>query len=78
MNIPNIPTDSLYKFWTLAGLILFLVCLIFPGILLNDLMKHTNRVSAESRELDVDHNLLDRNIKLLENAANTEDTLLKV
>ena len=30
MNVPNLPTDNLYKFIALTGIVLFLVALIYP------------------------------------------------
>jgi hypothetical protein len=33
MELPNLPTDNLYKFLAIVGLILFLVAFLYPGII---------------------------------------------
>ena len=37
MNIPNLPTDNLYKFMALSGLAIFLLSIVFPLRQVNDI-----------------------------------------
>lgn len=33
MQIPNIPTDNLYKFLSLSGIAIFMFCIVYPEYL---------------------------------------------
>lgn len=46
-NLPDLPTDSLYKFLALLGMVLFLARVIVPKILVNRLRDYVNELMIE-------------------------------
>ncbi len=47
MEIPNLPTDSLYKFMSISGLVLVVLGLIMPRFLLDDLREEQNQLQLK-------------------------------
>ncbi len=52
MNIPNLPTDNLYKFIALSGIIITLFCSIIPHIILNEIIDDIDTIQTERGELE--------------------------
>ena len=59
MNIPNLPTDNLYKFIALTGVVLFLTFLIYPSFRAIELNEKIYLIDAESRKLDIESSNLE-------------------
>jgi hypothetical protein len=43
-TVPNLPTDNLYKFYAISGIVLILFTLTFETIILRDLEEKSNRI----------------------------------
>lgn len=85
MNIPQLPTDNLYKFMALVGVLVTLASLLFPGYQLFEIgrqqitaetefevLKERGRLlEAETEDLDRERNELSRDIVELKNRHNT-------
>ncbi len=56
---PTIPTDNLYKFFAISGLVILLVCAIYPAMI-------TARVSTSAAEVIATRQLLDYQVEELE------------
>jgi len=52
MNLPNLPTDNLYKFVALSGLVIFLLSVIYPQTEVWDIEIEILRLSGEGKEID--------------------------
>lgn len=55
MNIPNFPTDNLYKFISISGMILFLVSLFYPTYLGNKLNNDIAIYNGEIKKLSIEN-----------------------
>ncbi len=62
MNIPNLPTDNLYKFLALFGLVLFLFCNIYPTTKLNKVEEEVIKIKTEIGEIDLEIDFLEEEI----------------
>ncbi len=51
MNIPNLPTDNLYKFLALSGVVIFLFFNIYPAHLLGEIKEEISTIETEKGEL---------------------------
>ena len=66
MNIPNIPTDNLYKFISIFGLIIFLLSLIGPRLLI-----HSHRL--QEFEMNESILILEERLKQISKEVNSLD-----
>lgn len=51
MNIPSLPTDNLYKFLALSGLLILAISLFYPQHKKTELLLKRNDISVEERKL---------------------------
>jgi hypothetical protein len=58
MQIPNLPTDNLYKFMATSGVVSIIVCLILVSITSNDKHKEFNNIYTEYLLLDYEIGVL--------------------
>ena len=54
MNIPNLPTDSLYKFIALSGLFILIFSVVYPLYQENELRQRSLALEGEIEVLKVD------------------------
>lgn len=54
MNFPNLPTDSLYKFCALAGLIVTTLSIVLPNIALHNLTLELIKTNGEIKVLEAE------------------------
>jgi hypothetical protein len=66
VNIPNLPTDNLYKFMALLGTVLVVLSVWFPMTRLLEVDQKLIDVDAEGKILDLDMKSLERESKDLE------------
>jgi len=66
MNIPNIPTDNLYKFIALSGVVVFLFFNIYPGIMIREVHDEIAQITTEQGELKLEVQFLEARKKELE------------
>jgi len=52
MQIPNLPTDNLYKFFALAGVVIIITCLIIPTYLIRNIKYEIVETETEMGEID--------------------------
>lgn len=62
MNIPNPPTDNLYKFISISGLLIFLVSFIFPRYLNKEYVLLYGEIKGELRSMENEIESLDNSI----------------
>ncbi|MCB9185813.1 MAG: hypothetical protein H6601_03620 [Flavobacteriales bacterium] len=62
MNIPNLPTDSLYKFMALSGLVLLLFSNVYPRYLIDQIEEERNSIISEigKHSIEINHLSEDR------------------
>ncbi|MHC2992004.1 hypothetical protein OB13_10540, partial [Pontibacter sp. HJ8] len=51
MNVPNLPTDNLYKFIALSGLLISISCIVTPSIISKQILDELIAIEAEADEL---------------------------
>jgi hypothetical protein len=66
MNFPNLPTDNLYKFCALAGLIATILSIVLPNIALHNLNLELIKTNGEIKVLEAES----RHFKAAENKDN--------
>jgi len=76
MNINGLPTDNLYKFISLFGLVLFLTSLIFPYSKLSPLEIEKAELENEKELLSFDIDVLDKKIEFLKKNNDVEKLLV--
>ncbi len=54
MNIPNLPTDNLYKFMALSGLVIFLLATIYPILYFDKISDEVFEIGTEMGILDIE------------------------
>lgn len=54
MNIPNLPTDNLYKFIALTGVVLFIISLLLPEYLIRQYRDDIELYNGDVRKLGVE------------------------
>jgi len=74
LSIPNLPTDNLYKFYAISGIVLILFTLTFETIVLTNLDEKSHKISetiniyqTESKHLKNDVESLLNKAELLKN-----------
>ena len=75
MNIPNLPTDNLYKFLALSGVVISLFFNIYPDYVLDEIREEVTKIETESGELKLEVLFLEEEQEELEkkiSKANTE------
>jgi hypothetical protein len=75
MQIPNLPTDNLYKFMTILGMILFAFFFTFPIVYDDDLTKQIFQMKADSSKLDAEVTFLTQDLQELNSSIDTIDTI---
>lgn len=65
MNIPNFPTDNLYKFIAISGLILILVSMVIPFIKSEEILLQTQKDSLKLSIFEIQSKYLDENVEFL-------------
>jgi hypothetical protein len=60
MNIPNLPTDNLYKFMALSGLLILILSISYPTYHTLELEKQRMMISGEIEILKSETDLLER------------------
>lgn len=60
MILPNLPTDNLYKFMAISGIVLFSYCLVAPFVLMTQNLERIEKVSEEAAIISADVQLLDK------------------
>ncbi len=73
MHFPNLPTDNLYKFLALSGVVVVLVSIFYPISRLGELRQKAIELAAEikildleSKRLTVNHSQLEREVAAFE------------
>ncbi len=64
MNVPLPPTDNLYKFLAIFGLVIVVMSFIFPHLLIFDLETQIIKLNGEAAVLEYDIQSYERNSKL--------------
>ena len=77
MQIPNLPTDNLYKFLSLSGLIFFLFCIVYPEYLNKQLTTLINENGTNIGILKIKYEQLNKKMKILAKAVKTVENNLK-
>jgi DNA repair exonuclease SbcCD ATPase subunit len=83
VNFPNFPTDNLYKFMALTGLVLCAVCLFYPFFSLESEIRYSSRAAASHKALAIDmlslkeseEKLLDKLTKVVQSWQKMKDEL---
>jgi len=76
MNIPNLPTDNLYKFIALSGVVISLTCAIIPNITIKEIRDEITTIETERGELEFEIKILkERKIEILTNIAKVDSML---
>jgi hypothetical protein len=65
MYIPTLPTDNLYKFIALSGVVIFLIFIIYPDFQINEVKEEIINIETEIGELEFEKNLLEERQKEL-------------
>jgi len=65
MNIPSIPTDNLYKFLALSGLLIFAISLLYPQHKKIELSLKRNDISVDEKKLQHKINALVKHLEKL-------------
>ena len=63
MNIPNLPTDNLYKFMALSGLVLFIISTIYPTYYIDNLTSEVYETGTEIGLFKIELKMVDEKIK---------------
>lgn len=63
MNIPNIPTDNLYKFIALTGVIIFILTLFYPELKRQELNDEITLINGQIEILDYEKHPLEQQTK---------------
>ena len=63
MNIPNLPTDNLYKFMALSGLVLFIISTIYPTYYIDNLTSEVHETGTEIGLFKIETKMVDEKIK---------------
>src|SRR6266853_268176 len=58
MHFPNLPTDNLYKFLALSGVVVVLASIFYPKSRLGEIQQRVIEVTAEMRILDLENKRL--------------------
>ena len=66
MNLPSLPTDNLYKFFSISGIVLFLIFHYYPKYLEKELSKESIQIEGEIDILYTDTLLINNKQKFLE------------
>lgn len=74
MNIPNLPTDSLYKFFALSGVTLVIVSCSALYIAVNSFSEKVTEVNGAQKLVELEIDWLDQDTKLLEREVSTMDS----
>jgi hypothetical protein len=54
VNLPNFPTENIYKFLALTGLVLFATCLFYPFFSLESELRYSAHAMAAHKALEID------------------------
>lgn len=73
MNLPNLPTDNLYKFIALAGLVVILLSIVLPNIALHNLRLELLKTNGELSVLQAEYDFLREEHNSVENHPNLEE-----
>ena len=57
MNIPNLPTDNLYKFIALVGLIIVLLCSIIPVLNMYKVFNNIYMIETEVGKINLEYDI---------------------
>ena len=76
MNIPNLPTDNLYKFMALSGTLMLIIFLIYPLIITNKINDEITAIETELGELEFNKNTLNEKVTVLMEAVVKIDSLV--
>lgn len=60
LTIPNLPTDNLYKFCAISGLVIILFSIIFTVVYVTELQEESILLEALAQETQVDLNYLEQ------------------
>jgi hypothetical protein len=66
-QLPNPPTDNLYKFLAITGIIVLVLAYLMPYILLKDLTTQMIEQIGEANLLQIELNIVEREVTRLEN-----------
>jgi len=66
-SIPNLPTDNLYKFYAISGIVLILFTLTFETIVLTSLDEKSHKISELININEIEFNYLKKDVESLEN-----------
>lgn len=83
INLPNFPTDNLYKFVAISGLILFVLALFYPEYRSNELNTEIAFYNGEIKKLSVENqkaannlNTIKNEIEILDKKANNKGSIV--
>lgn len=62
-TIPNLPTDNLYKFYSISGIIIILFTLFFGTIFLNNIFEKSRKITDSVKVLQLEFEFLDDDYK---------------
>ena len=77
MNLPALPTDNLYKFLALSGLVLFVISFVFPRSLVDELELKTVETQTEVNLLVREVSALNKDVDVAAAKPNLSDEALE-
>jgi septal ring factor EnvC (AmiA/AmiB activator) len=78
MNLPNAPTDNLYKFLALTGLALFVLSIIFPLSQFRDVIRRSTELDGERSLIDVQLDYIESDVAQLSKRRDLSEDELRV
>lgn len=74
MNLPNFPTDNLYKFMAIAGIILFILALFYPEYRSGEINTEIVLYNGEIKKLSVENEKAESKLKEIKQEIDILDT----
>ncbi len=78
MDYPNIPTDNLYKFLAIGGLVVSFFSIVYPIGKLLELDFQLADFKAGREEINIERNFLNKEIEILEKKESVDSNEIKV
>jgi hypothetical protein len=78
MDYPNIPTDNLYKFLAIGGLVVFIFSIVYPTGKLLELEFQLADFKAGREKINIERNFLNKEIEILEKKESVGSNEIKV
>lgn len=78
MTIPNLPTDNLYKFLALSGVLLIVLALIMPRFTINRLDEESDKIEAELLILELETDVIANKTEKLKESIDRQKRVLSM